>query len=153
MTLGPAPVLALLFGLLHVSIYVLIRGSAGQRLPWLLLAAFLGAWAGDALGGRLGMELFLVGDFHVVSASILAWVGIGTVAVIALLAPQPAPGQVAVPAHAVVTSRVPKSAASPVMPTRYGARHPSTGSGAPSPAVVDEPNPVDPVDPDDGRDA
>ena len=42
MSLGPAPVLALLLGILHVSIYVLIRGSAGQRLPWMILAAFLG---------------------------------------------------------------------------------------------------------------
>ena len=56
MSLGPAPVLALLLALVHVSLYVLIRGSAGQRLPWLVLAAFLGAWAGDrllTLGGRL----------------------------------------------------------------------------------------------------
>lgn len=89
MSLGPAPVLALLLGILHVSIYILIRGSAGQRLPWLVLAAFLGAWAGDALGARLGIELLLIGDFHVIGASVLAWVGIVGVAIIAVLGPEP----------------------------------------------------------------
>lgn len=89
MSLGPAPVLALLIGILHVSIYVLIRGSAGQRLPWLVLAAFLGAWAGDALGARLGIGVLVVGDFHMVAASVLAWVGIMAVAIVAVLAPRP----------------------------------------------------------------
>lgn len=85
MTLGPAPVLALLVGILHVSIYVLIRGSAGQRLPILVVAAFLGAWAGDALAGRLGLDPLRIGDFHLIGASILAWVGIVIVALVAVL--------------------------------------------------------------------
>lgn len=86
MILGPAPVLALLVGIFHVSIYVLIRGSAGQRVPILLLAAFLGAWAGDALAGRLGADPLRIGDFHLIGASILAWVGIAAVAIVAVLA-------------------------------------------------------------------
>lgn len=89
MTLGPAPVLALLVGILHVSVYVLIRGRVGQRLPILIGAAFLGAWAGDALAGRLGIDPLTIGDFHLVGASVLAWVGIIVVAIIAVLAPQP----------------------------------------------------------------
>ncbi|MEO8469200.1 MAG: hypothetical protein ABI573_05985 [Chloroflexota bacterium] len=89
MSLGPVPVLALLLGTFHVSVYVLIRGSAGQRLPWLILAAFLGAWAGNALGARLGIEFILIGDFHVIAASALAWVGIAGVAIVAILGPQP----------------------------------------------------------------
>ncbi len=91
MTLGPAPILALLLGILHVSIYVLIRGSAGQRLPWLVGAAFLGAWAGDALAGRLGLDPLQIGDFHLIGASVLAWVGIIAVAIIAVLGPQARP--------------------------------------------------------------
>jgi len=90
-TLGPAPILALLLGILHVSIYVLIRGSAGQRLPWLVGAAFLGAWAGDALAGRLGLDPLQIGDFHLIGASVLAWVGIIAVAIIAVLGPQARP--------------------------------------------------------------
>jgi hypothetical protein len=87
-TLGPAPVLALVLAFLHVSLYVLIRGSAGRRLPWLIAAAFLGAWAGDALAGRLGIDPLRIGDFHLIGASILAWVGIMAVALVAVLAPE-----------------------------------------------------------------
>ena len=85
--IGPAPVLALLVGVIHTALYVLIRGSAGGRLPLLLVAAFLGAWAGDALGARLGIDLLRIGDFRLVAASILAWVGIAIVATIAVLGP------------------------------------------------------------------
>ncbi|HXI80086.1 MAG TPA: hypothetical protein VNM34_04630 [Verrucomicrobiae bacterium] len=85
--IGPAPVLALLVGIFHTGLYVLIRGSASGQLPLLLVAAFLGAWAGDALGGRLGIDLFRIGDFRLLSASAVAWVGIGFVSLVAILGP------------------------------------------------------------------
>lgn len=85
MTLGPAPVLALLVGIFHVSLYVLVRGRAGQRLPILILAAFLGAWAGDAVAGRLDVDPLRIGDFRLIGASVLAWVGIIVVALLAVL--------------------------------------------------------------------
>jgi hypothetical protein len=85
--IGPAPVLALLVGIFHVGLYVLIRGSAGGQLPLLVVAAFLGAWAGDALGGRLGIDILRIGDFRLLSASALAWVGIGFVSLVAILGP------------------------------------------------------------------
>ncbi len=85
--IGPAPVLALLVGIFQVALFVLIRGSAGGQLPLLVIAAFLGAWAGDAIGARLGINLLQIGDFHLVAASILAWVGIGVVALVAVLGP------------------------------------------------------------------
>lgn len=85
--IGPAIVLAAVFAILHVSLYVLVRGRVGARLPLLLGAAFLGAWAGDALGGRLGFDPVRIGDFNVVTASLLAWVGIGVIAVLAILGP------------------------------------------------------------------
>lgn len=81
----PALVLAAVFAILHVSLYVLVRGRVGASLPLLLLAAFLGAWAGDAIGGRLGVNPVRIGDFNVLAASFLAWVGIGVVAVLAIL--------------------------------------------------------------------
>jgi hypothetical protein len=82
---GPAPILALLVGLFHTSLYVLIRGSAGGRLPLVLLAAVLGAWAGDALGQRLGWDLLRIGDFRTVPASLMAWLGIAAVTVVSVL--------------------------------------------------------------------
>ncbi len=87
MAIGPAPVLALLVGLFHTALYVLIRGSAGGRLPLLFVAAALGAWAGDALAARLGFDLLRIGDFRLVGASLMAWVGLLLVSVIAVLGP------------------------------------------------------------------
>ena len=85
--IGPAPVLAILVGIFHTALFVLIRGSAGGRLPLLLIGAILGAWAGDALGARLGMDLLRLGDFRLVAASIVAWVGIGFISVVSILGP------------------------------------------------------------------
>ena len=85
--IGPAPVLALLVGVFHTALYVLIRGTAGGQLPLLVIAAVLGAWAGDELGARLGLDLLRIGDFRLVAASLLAWVGIGVVSIMAVLGP------------------------------------------------------------------
>lgn len=85
--IGPAPVLAILVGIFHTSLFVLVRGSTGGQLPLLLVAAVLGAWAGDALGARLGFDLLRIGDFRLVAASLLAWVGIGFVSVVSILGP------------------------------------------------------------------
>lgn len=87
MSLEPALILAVLVGIFHASLYVLIRGSAGGRLPIIVAAAILGAWAGDALGDRLGVTLFSIGDFRLLAASILAWVGIGISSAVAALGP------------------------------------------------------------------
>jgi hypothetical protein len=88
MTIGPALPLALLLGLVHTGIYVLIRGDAGGRLPLTFVAASLGAWAGAAIGGRLGLTFLSIGDFPLIPASIVAWAAIGIVAVLATLGPQ-----------------------------------------------------------------
>ncbi len=88
MIIGPAPALALLVGLVHTALYVLIRGDAGGRLPLTYLAASLGAWAGAAIGGRLGIEVLTIGDFGLIPASLVAWLGIGIVAILATLGPQ-----------------------------------------------------------------
>jgi hypothetical protein len=86
-SLDPALILAALVGTFHASLYVLLRGSAGGRMPIILVAAILGAWAGDALGDRLGLTVLTIGDFHLIAASILAWVGIGVSSAVALLGP------------------------------------------------------------------
>jgi hypothetical protein len=69
----------------HTSLYVLIRGSADGRLPLLLLGACLGAWAGDAIGVRLGLDLLRIGDFRAIPASLVAWLGIVTVTIVSVL--------------------------------------------------------------------
>ncbi len=88
MTLGPGVPLALLVGLANTGLYVLIRGDAGGRLLLVYAAATLGAWAGAAIAGRLGVTPLAIGDFSLLAASLMAWVGIGVVAILATLAPQ-----------------------------------------------------------------
>lgn len=87
MSVEPALILSVLVGIFHASLYVLIRGSAGGRLPILLVASILGAWAGDALGDRLGITIFSMGDFRLVPASVLAWVGLAIASAVATLGP------------------------------------------------------------------
>jgi hypothetical protein len=83
---GPAPILAVIVGVFHVALYVLVRGTARGQLLFLVPAASLGAYAGQALGMRLGDPL-RIGDFGLISASLLAWVGILVVVLIGTLGP------------------------------------------------------------------
>ena len=83
---GPAVVLALVVGAFHAFLFLVIRGSAGARFPLLLVASVMGAFAGQALGSRLGDPLRL-GDFSLMWASIVAWLGIVIVAVVSTLGP------------------------------------------------------------------
>jgi hypothetical protein len=85
--IGPAPVLALLVGGFHTALFVFARGRADVRVFLVFVAAALGAWAGDATGGRLGIDPLRIGDFHLIAASVVAWAGIGFVAVLSILSP------------------------------------------------------------------
>jgi hypothetical protein len=87
-SIDPALILAVLVGVFHASLYVVIRGSGGGRLPIIVIAAILGAWAGDALGDRLGFDVLTIGDFHLIAASIVAWIGIAISSAMAVLGPQ-----------------------------------------------------------------
>jgi hypothetical protein len=85
--LEPAPIFAVLLGGFHASLFTLLRGRADARSLLVLVAAILGAWAGDALGGRLGIDPIRIGDFHVLAASVVAWAGIGFVAIVMIMGP------------------------------------------------------------------
>ena len=79
--------LAVLVGGFHTALFVAIRRRADARVVIAFLAAALGAWAGDATGGRLGIDPVRIGDFHLITASIVAWAGIGFVIVLSILGP------------------------------------------------------------------
>ena len=85
--IGPAPILAALVGAGWTAFFVVVRGTAGARLLFVALLAAIGAWAGDAIGGRLGLDPLVLGDFHLVAASIGAWAGIGFVILVSVLGP------------------------------------------------------------------
>lgn len=80
----PALALAILVGAIHTCVYVLVRGQLRFHVLLVLPAAMAGAWAGQALGARLGDPLRL-GDFSLSWASLLAWVGILAISVAATL--------------------------------------------------------------------
>jgi hypothetical protein len=79
-------VLSVVVGIFHTAAYVLIRGAMGARLPLVLVAAVLGAFAGQAIGSRLGDPIRL-GDYALVWASVVAWAGILIVAITSTLGP------------------------------------------------------------------
>ncbi len=79
-------VLAVLVGTLNVALFVLLGGDARGRLPFLLVAAILGAYAGQAIGLRLGDPL-RIGDFGLLSSSVVAWAGMIVVAIVSTLGP------------------------------------------------------------------
>ncbi|MDA8237474.1 MAG: hypothetical protein M0T75_06270 [Chloroflexi bacterium] len=84
---GPSIVLAVLVGVFWTAFAVLVTGVAGARLPFVAILAVLGAWAGDALGGRLGIDVLRIGDFRLVAASAGAWLGIAFVVLVSILGP------------------------------------------------------------------
>ena len=84
--IGPAPILAVLVGLFHTGIYLIIWGGAGRRLPFVALAAVLGAFAGQQLGARLGDPL-MIGDFGLLWSSVVAWLGILLIVAASMLSP------------------------------------------------------------------
>jgi hypothetical protein len=88
--IGPAPILALLLGGFHTGLFMFLRGRGGAQMLVILLAAALGAWAGDAIGGRLGIDPIRLGDFHLIVASAVAWAGIAFVEVLFILGPSEA---------------------------------------------------------------
>ena len=114
--ISPALVLSVIVGLFHVSAYVFIRGRAGARLPLLIAAAILGAWAGDTVGARLAIDPIRVGEFNLLSASFVAWLAIGLVAIVAILVPERAPGEQREVVSTVVLRASPGSGEAPATP-------------------------------------
>ena len=87
-SVDPALILGVLVGIFNaaaVRAHPRLAPAAGCRCS--SVAAILGAWAGDALGARLGLDLLPIGDFRLVAASVVAWLGIAFVSVVAILGP------------------------------------------------------------------
>ena len=82
--LEPAFVLSLLVGAFHTCIYIFVRGNLGWHLPGVLAGGVLGALVGQAIGSRVG-DLLRLGDYSLLWASLVAWIGIGLAIVIASL--------------------------------------------------------------------
>ena len=89
-SIGPAVVLSALVGVFVASLYVLVRGRTLSRVPFVVVASMLGAWAGDAAGGLADVTILAIGDFHLPAAVLGATVGIAVVELLSVLvAPRP----------------------------------------------------------------
>ena len=86
--LEPAFVLSLLVGAFHTCMYIVIRGRLGWHIPVVLIGAILGALAGQAIGAQVG-DLLRLGDYSLLWASALAWMGIGIAVVTSAVASRP----------------------------------------------------------------
>jgi hypothetical protein len=71
----------------HTGLLMFLRGRGGAQMLVVIVAAARGAWAGDAIGGRLGIDPIRLGDFHLIVASAVAWAGIAFVEVLFILGP------------------------------------------------------------------
>jgi hypothetical protein len=83
---APAFLLSLVVGVFHSLLWLLLVGRLRLSLVLLVPAAILGAFVGQALGNHLG-DPVQVGDYHLLWASAMSWVGILIVAGLAWLVP------------------------------------------------------------------
>lgn len=83
---APAFLLSLVVGVFHSLIWLLLVGRLRLNLLLLVPAAILGAFVGQALGSRLG-DPVRVGDYDLLWASVMSWVGILVVAGVAMVIP------------------------------------------------------------------
>ena len=81
---SPAFVLSVLVGAFHTCIYIFVRGNLGWHIPGVLVGGVLGALVGQAIGARVG-DLLYIGEYSVLWASLMAWVGIGMAIVMSSL--------------------------------------------------------------------
>jgi hypothetical protein len=89
----PSVVLSILVGIFASALYVLLRGRTLAPIGLVGIAAILGAWAGDAVGGLADLAILTLGDFHVVAAFGGAVLGIAILEILSVLgAPRPGPG-------------------------------------------------------------
>jgi hypothetical protein len=87
---APAVVLSVLVGLFNSCLYVVLRGVVGAHLLAVVPASIVGAFIGQAVGGRVGDPVQL-GDYSLAWASVMAWVAILVVVSLASVLPDRKP--------------------------------------------------------------
>jgi hypothetical protein len=66
----PWLLITVLLAVINLAAFVALRGRWG-RMVWLLaLASLIGTIAGDAVGGATGLDVLVLGDYHVLAACI-----------------------------------------------------------------------------------
>jgi len=70
LTVAPWALWVGLVAAISLTLFVAIRGRWGREAPLLAVAALAGTAAGDFVAGLLGMDVLVLGEFHVIGAAI-----------------------------------------------------------------------------------
>jgi hypothetical protein len=85
--MSPWLVWVILVAAINLFVFIAIRGTWGRLVPLLGLASLVGVVVGDAVGGRAGLELLRVGDFHPLAASVVSQLAMAATVLLGALAP------------------------------------------------------------------
>ena len=83
----PWLVLAFVTAGINFSVFILVRARWDRRVPLLALAAVIGAILGNGLGDATGLEAIRIGDFNLLSASVVAQLAMFAATLVSMLAP------------------------------------------------------------------
>ena len=89
----PWLLLTALVAAINLAALLVVRGRWGRIVGLLLPAALIGTAAGQAAGAGTGLELFMVGDFHLVAACVGAQLALLMVLLLANVVPSAAERQ------------------------------------------------------------
>jgi hypothetical protein len=89
----PWMVLTVLVAAINLMAFTALRGRWDRRLLVLALASLLGTVIGNAIGGRTGLEVVRIGDFHLVAASLAAQLAMLVTDLLAQLGPLRPPAE------------------------------------------------------------
>lgn len=87
----PWMVLTVFVAAINLTVFIALRGRWDRRLLILALASLLGTAAGNAIGGRTGLELVRIGDFHLLAACLGAQLAMLATDLLAQLGPSRPP--------------------------------------------------------------
>ena len=59
-----------LLAVINLAAFLAVRGRWGRMVGLLAVASLLGTIAGDAVGGATGLDVLVLGDYHVLAACI-----------------------------------------------------------------------------------
>jgi hypothetical protein len=75
----------------NLFVFIAVRGRWGGLVPFLAAASLAGTIAGNEVGRLLGFDLFRIGSFELVTASVAAQLGMLATLLLAALAPAAPP--------------------------------------------------------------
>ncbi len=85
----PWAIWTMLVATISLTLFVAVRGRWGREAPALVIAALIGTAAGNFLAALLGIDLLVLGEFHLVGATVGAQLALIATAAVATLLTRP----------------------------------------------------------------